>query len=147
MGMMERKSPSPRRRNRQLRHDQTPHSAKAPPTHKRTPRPGPDDRRRAGKRRKANPSNFGSRSHPRRGLAHAFTPHTKRVPCPSRVLCERAGLLADIAASDHRIHAKLLTTTRCPARFPIWNRVLGQPAFHLDRSRSTAIIYTRIGYL
>ena len=26
-------------------------------------------------------------------LAHAFTTHKKRVPCPSRVLCERAGLL------------------------------------------------------
>src|SRR4030088_3436481 len=63
-----------------------------------------------------------------------LSPHTKRVP-PSRVLCvrshdilysvsldwtvpcERAGLLADIAAADQRKHAKLLTTTRCPARF------------------------------
>jgi len=26
--------------------------------------------------------------------------HKKRVPCPSRVLCERAGLLADIAAGS-----------------------------------------------
>jgi len=51
------------------------------------------------------------------GLTHASTPTQKRVPRPSRVLCERAGLLADIAAADHRIHAKLLTTARCPARF------------------------------
>jgi hypothetical protein len=55
------------------------------------------------------------------------------------VLCERAAFLADIAAVDHRIRAKLLTTTRCPARFNLdrtffpgsteprgaWN-----PAFH-----------------
>jgi hypothetical protein len=39
-----------------------------------------------------------------------LSPTKKRVPCPSRVLCARAGLLADIAAADHRIHAKLLTT-------------------------------------
>jgi hypothetical protein len=39
------------------------------------------------------------------------SPQIKRVPCPSRVLCERAGLLADIAAG-RRIQAKLLTTTR-----------------------------------
>jgi hypothetical protein len=50
------------------------------------------------------------------GLADAFAHKQTRVPRPSRVLCERAGLLADIAAADHRIHAKLLTTTRCPAR-------------------------------
>ena len=47
-----------------------------------------------------------------------LSPHTKRVPRPSRVLCERAGLLADIAAVDHRIHSKLLTTTRCPGGWP-----------------------------
>jgi hypothetical protein len=41
------------------------------------------------------------------------------VPRPSRVLCERAGLLADIAAADHRIHAERLTATRCPARFSL----------------------------
>jgi hypothetical protein len=39
------------------------------------------------------------------------SPQIKRVPCPSRVHCERAGLLADIAAG-HRIQAKLLTPTR-----------------------------------
>jgi hypothetical protein len=39
------------------------------------------------------------------------------VPCPSRVLCESAGLLADIAAGNHRIDAKLLTTARGLARF------------------------------
>jgi len=30
----------------------------------------------------------------------------------SRVLCQRAGLLADIAAGDRRIHAKLFITAR-----------------------------------
>jgi 4-aminobutyrate aminotransferase-like enzyme len=42
---------------------------KAPPTHRRRPRPGPDDRQRAGKRRKANSSRHRSRSHPRRPAA------------------------------------------------------------------------------
>jgi hypothetical protein len=32
------------------------------------------------------------------GLAHAFTNTKNGVPCPSRVLCERAGLFADIAS-------------------------------------------------
>jgi hypothetical protein len=41
----------------------------------------------------------------------------KRLPCPFRVLCESAELLADIAAADHLIHAQLLTPLRCPARF------------------------------
>jgi hypothetical protein len=51
------------------------------------------------------------------GLGPCFHHPQKQMRCPSRVLCERAGLLADIAAADHWIHAKLLTTTRCPARF------------------------------
>jgi hypothetical protein len=51
------------------------------------------------------------------GLARAFTTHKKRVPCPSRVLCERAGLLADIAAADHRIQSQQLASARCPVRF------------------------------
>jgi len=51
------------------------------------------------------------------GAGPCFHPKQKRVPCPSRALGERAGLLADIAAVDLRIHAKLLTTTGCPARF------------------------------
>jgi hypothetical protein len=38
-------------------------------------------------------------------MAHAFSTHKK------------ARLLADSAAADHRIHAMLLTTMRCPARF------------------------------
>jgi len=59
------------------------------------------------------------------GLAHAFATQ-KRVPCPSRVLCERAGFLADIAAADHRIHPRLLTTTRCPARFNLDRRRVAQ---------------------
>jgi hypothetical protein len=59
-------------------------------------------------------------------LAHAFIHTQNRVSCPSRVLCERARFLADIAAADYQIHAKLLTTTRRPVRFPFWNRVLGQ---------------------
>ena len=37
------------------------------------------------------------------GLAHAFTPYKNRVPRPSRVLCERAGLLGDLLAADDRI--------------------------------------------
>jgi len=37
----------------------------------------------------------------------------------ARVVCERAGLLADIAAADRRIRQKLLTTTRRPARFSL----------------------------
>jgi len=41
------------------------------------------------------------------------------MPRPSRVLCERAGLLADIAVTDHWMRAKLLTSTRCPARFNV----------------------------
>ena len=42
-----------------------------------------------------------------------FSPHTKAGALPfSRSLRERAGLLADIAAADHRIHPKLLATTR-----------------------------------
>jgi hypothetical protein len=41
------------------------------------------------------------------GLAHVFT--TPKTGCPSRVLCERAGLLADIAAADHRTHTSLFT--------------------------------------
>jgi len=36
-----------------------------------------------------------------------LSPRTERVPCPSRVLCERAGLLADVAAAGHRIHGRL----------------------------------------
>jgi hypothetical protein len=52
---------------------------------------------------------------------------TKTGALPFSRSCERAGLLADIAAADHRIHAKLLTTTRCPARFPVWNRIAGGP--------------------
>jgi hypothetical protein len=32
-------------------------------------------------------------------------------------LLREGGLLADIAAADRRMHAKLLTTTRCPVRF------------------------------
>jgi hypothetical protein len=40
------------------------------------------------------------------GLAHAFPIPKRGCPRPSRVLCERAGLLADIAAPDHRIHGK-----------------------------------------
>ena len=53
----------------------------------------------------------------RKGAGPRFHPTQKRVPRPSRVLCERAGFLADIAAADDRIHAKPLTPTRCPARF------------------------------
>jgi len=71
--------------------------------------------------------------------AHAFAHTQARVPCPSRALCERAGLLTDIATADRRIHAKPLTTM-LSKEASVWNRVLGQPAFHLDRSRSTAII-------
>jgi hypothetical protein len=33
--------------------------------------------------------------------------HKKRVPRPSRVRCERAGLLADIAAVDHQIQGRV----------------------------------------
>ena len=51
------------------------------------------------------------------GVGTSLSPHTKAGPCPSGVLCERARLLADIAAADYRIHAKLLTTTGCPAGF------------------------------
>lgn len=47
------------------------------------------------------------------------SPHTKAGALPFRVLCENAGPLADIAAADQPIHAKLLTTTRLPARLPI----------------------------
>jgi len=42
-----------------------------------------------------------------------LSPHTKRVSCPSRVFGERVGLLADIAAADLRINAKLHTTMCC----------------------------------
>jgi hypothetical protein len=42
----------------------------------------------------------------RRAAGPCFHHTQKRVPCPARVLCERAGLLADIAAADHPIHAK-----------------------------------------
>jgi len=45
------------------------------------------------------------------GAGPCFHRTQKRVPCPSRVLGERAGLLADIAAAEHRIHAKLLAAT------------------------------------
>jgi len=38
--------------------------------------------------------------------------HKRQVPCPSPVLCERAGLLE-------------------AARFPLWNRVPSPPAFFL----------------
>jgi len=52
-----------------------------------------------------------------KGAGPCFHHTQKRVPCPSRVLCERAGLLADIAAADHRIQAELLAAPRCPVRF------------------------------
>src|ERR1700692_3939532 len=45
-----------------------------------------------------------------------FLSTPRRVPCPSRVLCERAGLLVDVTAADHLIHAKGFVTTRCPTR-------------------------------
>jgi len=51
------------------------------------------------------------------GAGPCFHHPQKRVPCPSRVLCERAGPLADVAAADQRIPAKLLTTSGCPMRF------------------------------
>src|SRR5579859_773918 len=36
------------------------------------------------------------------GLAHAFHPTHERVPRPSRVLCERAGFLADITLATRQ---------------------------------------------
>lgn len=42
---------------------------------------------------------------------------TLRVPCPFRVLCERAGLLTYLPAADHRMHSNLLAPTRRPVRF------------------------------
>jgi hypothetical protein len=47
------------------------------------------------------------------GTGVCFQHRQRRVP----VLCERAGLLADLAAANRRTYAKLLTTTGCPARF------------------------------
>ncbi len=72
-------------------------------------------------------------------LAHAFAHTQARVPCPSRALGERAGLLADIATADRRIHAKPLTTTLSKETLSL-APVPSQPAFYLDRRRSTAII-------
>ena len=44
------------------------------------------------------------RAAPERAAGPPFHHTQKRVPCPSRVLCERAGFLADIAAAEHPIH-------------------------------------------
>ena len=43
---------------------------------------------------------------------------------PSHVLCERAGLLADIATADHWIRAKLLASAHCPVRFNLHRTLL-----------------------
>jgi hypothetical protein len=42
-----------------------------------------------------------------------LSPHTNPGALPFSRSLQRAGLSADIAATDHRIHAKPLTTTRC----------------------------------
>jgi hypothetical protein len=48
-----------------------------------------------------------------------FTPHKSGRVAHSkvRVLCERAGLFAGIAAADHRMQSKLLATARRPVGF------------------------------
>ena len=45
------------------------------------------------------------------------SPHTKTGALPFSRSLREGGALADIAAADHPIHANLLLTTRCPARF------------------------------
>jgi hypothetical protein len=67
-----------------------------------------------------------------RGLAQAFT-HNTGCPALLAFLAERAGLLADIAAADHRTHAKLLTTTRC-ARFNLDRTFFPAPCQKAARS-------------
>ena len=62
----ERKSPGPRHRNRELCDGQAARVAKAELDHRRSARPGPDDRRRTGERRKTHASHHRSRSHSRR---------------------------------------------------------------------------------
>ena len=64
-------------------------------------------------------------SYLREGLAHAFTTPKARVPRPSRVLCERAGLFADIAAAAHGIHGQAdpLRPRRC---YGSTNHAMGQ---------------------
>jgi len=68
-----------------------------------------------------------------------LSPYTKAGALPFSRSLRGRGFLADIATADRRIHDKPLTTTLSKETLSL-APVPSQPAFHLDRSRSTAII-------
>ena len=60
-----------------------------------------------------------------------LSPHTKRVPCHSRILCQRAGILADIAAVDLRINAKCSRRCAIPDPLLFMHETAGPSTPHL----------------